>query len=236
MPETTTPSAVGETSALQEVTARRYQDYGENPLQVRRTDQYVEEYTSGFVDKWDELIDWPARAASEGHFFIDVLKERGAKRILDVSTGTGFHSVRLINEGFEVVSADGSAEIAQDLGADALRLLAVPVRHHVDREALVLGPRERAELALGVAGSAVQLAGREPEPMAEAARMVDAELAGSTRSAPCTRTTRQDQGARARRFPLVKNPRRRPTLSSLTDVHRLFLPTQRSRPTSDGRT
>ncbi|THH39208.1 tRNA dihydrouridine synthase DusB [Aliishimia ponticola] len=34
------------------------------------------------------------------------------------------------------------------------------------------GTRERAELALGVAGSAVQLAGREATPMAEAARLV----------------------------------------------------------------
>ncbi|MEO0390511.1 MAG: tRNA dihydrouridine synthase DusB [Pseudomonadota bacterium] len=34
------------------------------------------------------------------------------------------------------------------------------------------GTRERAELGLGAEGSAVQLAGREPAPMAEAARMV----------------------------------------------------------------
>ena len=31
--------------------------------------------------------------------------------VLDVATGTGFHSVRLIEAGFEVVSADGSAEM-----------------------------------------------------------------------------------------------------------------------------
>ena len=37
------------------------------------------------------------------------------------------------------------------------------------------GTRERAELALGVEGSAVQLAGREAEPMAEAARMVEGQ-------------------------------------------------------------
>ena len=63
----------------------------------------------GFVDKWDELIDWDARYKSEGDFFIKKLKERGAKRILDVATGTGFHSVRLIEAGFEVCSVDGSA-------------------------------------------------------------------------------------------------------------------------------
>lgn len=87
------------------------QQYGENPIAVRDTNKYVDEYIDGFVDKWDELIDWESRGESEGHFFIDKLRERGAKRILDVATGTGFHSVRLINEGFRVVSADGSPQM-----------------------------------------------------------------------------------------------------------------------------
>jgi sarcosine/dimethylglycine N-methyltransferase len=63
------------------------------------------------VEKWDELIDWKSRAASEGDFFIEKLKEHGARQVLDVATGTGFHSVRLLEAGFEVVSADGSAEM-----------------------------------------------------------------------------------------------------------------------------
>lgn len=87
------------------------QDYGENPTKIRETDKYKEEYVQGFVEKWDELIDWEARAASEGDFFIQELKKRGAKRILDVASGTGFHSVRLLEAGFEVVSADGSPEM-----------------------------------------------------------------------------------------------------------------------------
>jgi SAM-dependent methyltransferase len=87
------------------------QDYGSNPTEVRETDKYQEEYVRGFVDKWDELIDWDACARSEGDFFIKTLKERGAKRVLDVATGTGFHSVRLIEAGFEVVSADGAPEM-----------------------------------------------------------------------------------------------------------------------------
>lgn len=33
------------------------------------------------------------------------------KKVLDVATGTGFHSVRLLEEGFETVSADGSPEM-----------------------------------------------------------------------------------------------------------------------------
>jgi glycine/sarcosine/dimethylglycine N-methyltransferase len=91
--------------------AKAKQGYGDDPLAVRDTGQYKEEYIHQFVEKWDELIDWEARAASEGSFFIDVLKERGAKKVLDVACGTGFHSVRLLEAGFEVVSADGSPDM-----------------------------------------------------------------------------------------------------------------------------
>ncbi len=87
------------------------QSFGSDPVKMRETDHYQHEYVESFVDKWDELIDWDSRAESEGTFFIDILKERGVKRILDVATGTGFHSVRLIEAGFDVVSADGSPEM-----------------------------------------------------------------------------------------------------------------------------
>jgi len=90
---------------------QREQDYGKDPLAVRQTDKYKSEYVGGFVDKWDDLIDWDARAKSEGSFFIELLKERGAKRILDVACGTGFHSIRLLEAGFDVVSADGSPQM-----------------------------------------------------------------------------------------------------------------------------
>lgn len=85
------------------------QDYGENPLDDRQTDTYRGEYIMSFVEKWDELIDWKARAESEGQFFIDVLRARGKETVLDVACGTGFHSVRLTQAGFNVTSADGSA-------------------------------------------------------------------------------------------------------------------------------
>ena len=87
------------------------QDFGEEPLEMRETDHYHEEYVHAFVQKWDALIDWDARAHTEGSFFIDQLKQRGAKKILDVATGTGFHSIRLMEAGFDVVSADGSAQM-----------------------------------------------------------------------------------------------------------------------------
>ena len=63
------------------------------------------------MEKWDELIDWKKRYESEGSFFIDQLKARGVKKVLDVATGTGFHSVRLLQEGFDTVSVDGSPEM-----------------------------------------------------------------------------------------------------------------------------
>jgi len=85
-----------------------HQDFGDDPVSVRESDHYANEYTLTLVEKWDELIDWESRAKSEGNFFIKTLKECGAKKVLDVATGTGFHSVRLLKSGFEVVSADGS--------------------------------------------------------------------------------------------------------------------------------
>lgn len=87
------------------------QDFGTDPIAVRESDHYQEEYIGGFVDKWDQLIGWEDRARGEGDFFIRLLREHGSVRVLDVATGTGFHSIRLLEEGFDVTSADGSAEM-----------------------------------------------------------------------------------------------------------------------------
>ena len=88
---------------------------------VRNTDQYQTEYVTSFVEKWDELIDWSARAKSEGGFFIDLLTRLGKHKVLDVATGTGFHSVQLLEAGFDVTSADGSAEMLSKAFANARR-------------------------------------------------------------------------------------------------------------------
>lgn len=85
------------------------QGYGDDPLSVRRSSHYKKEYAKSFVEKWDDLIDWDARASSEAGFFIKLLRERGARKVLDVATGTGFHSVQLLKAGFEVTSVDGSS-------------------------------------------------------------------------------------------------------------------------------
>jgi SAM-dependent methyltransferase len=106
------------------------QDFGESPTEVRESDHYVQEYVTSFVEKWDELIDWRARSQSEGSFFVDKLKARGVREVLDVATGTGYHSVRLVEAGFEVVSADGSPEMlakafenGREFGGHVLRVV-----------------------------------------------------------------------------------------------------------------
>ncbi|WP_203432888.1 methyltransferase domain-containing protein [Jiangella asiatica] len=96
------------------------QDFGNDPLEVRATDHYTAEYVTSFVEKWDELIDWKRRYESEGSFFIDQLRSRGVRKVLDVATGTGFHSVRLLEEGFETVSADGSPQMLAKAFANGL--------------------------------------------------------------------------------------------------------------------
>lgn len=84
------------------------QGFGDDPLSVRESDHYRDEYAKSFVEKWDELIDWSARAKAESGFFIELLRAHGARKVLDAATGTGFHSVQLLKAGFEVTSLDGS--------------------------------------------------------------------------------------------------------------------------------
>ncbi len=85
-----------------------HQQYGDDPLSVRNTNHYQAEYIHDFVEHWDQLVDWDGRASAEGDFFMRMLKDSGAKKVLDVATGTGFHSVRLLRAGFDVTSADGN--------------------------------------------------------------------------------------------------------------------------------
>ncbi|MBC9725208.1 class I SAM-dependent methyltransferase [Streptomyces sp. TRM68367] len=102
------------------ISARPDQKFGSNPVDIRDTGHYTQEYIPSFVEKWDSLIDWEKRAESEGRFFIDLLRKRGVKKVLDVATGTGFHSVRLLEAGFDTVSADGSAEMLAQAFANGM--------------------------------------------------------------------------------------------------------------------
>jgi SAM-dependent methyltransferase len=84
------------------------QDFGADPKAVRDSDHYRFEYVPGFAEKWDQLVGWGRRSRIEGEFFCQLLKEKKARRVLDVATGTGFHSIRMLQAGFDVTSLDGS--------------------------------------------------------------------------------------------------------------------------------
>tara|TARA_B100001765_G_scaffold8416_1_gene4850 strand:+ start:2183 stop:2986 length:804 start_codon:yes stop_codon:yes gene_type:complete len=91
---------------------------------------FLSEYTSEFVDRWDELIDWDRRRQAEGGFFENILAAGHAKTVLDIACGTGYHTVNLGLSGFDVTGSDGSAnmvekakENAKQSGLENTRLL-----------------------------------------------------------------------------------------------------------------
>ncbi len=91
-------------------------------IEIRETGFYKQEYSKGFVSKWDELIDWERRQAGEGAFFVEELKKREVSDVLDVATGTGFHSISLLRAGFRVVSADGNPNMLGQASMNAKKL------------------------------------------------------------------------------------------------------------------
>ncbi|OCX25402.1 MULTISPECIES: class I SAM-dependent methyltransferase [Pseudomonas] len=112
---------------------------------------YTRQYVADFVERWDELIDWEKRAAGEGSFFFDLLRQAGAWRVLDAATGSGFHGAQLHKAGFDVTACDGSATMVDRARRNFDRLgVDVPV-HRCEWQALdarVLG-RFDAVLCLG---------------------------------------------------------------------------------------
>jgi glycine/sarcosine N-methyltransferase len=69
-------------------------------IMIADTADQSAEKSDDFPRKWNELADWSQRRQFEGDFFVQELKRKGAIRVLDVATGTGLHSVRLLEEGF----------------------------------------------------------------------------------------------------------------------------------------
>ncbi|MGC8825887.1 MAG: class I SAM-dependent methyltransferase [Anaerolineae bacterium] len=71
---------------------------------------------------YDRFVDWPARLAFELPFLEKLLREAGARRVLDAACGTGQHAIALAKAGFDVVGADLSqpmVEAAQWKAKDA---------------------------------------------------------------------------------------------------------------------
>lgn len=93
-------------------------------------EDYANQYSEAFVARWDDLIDWEKRARGEGGFFEERLHAAGARRVLDVSTGSGFHAVQLCKAGFEVTAVDGSRTMVERARRNfADRQLAIDLYH-----------------------------------------------------------------------------------------------------------
>jgi sarcosine/dimethylglycine N-methyltransferase len=85
------------------------------------SDLFISEYTTEFVDRWDEVIDWDRRRESKGGFFEGILNSHGVRSVLDIACGTGYHTVTLDLNGFEVTGSDGSANMVKKAKENAAR-------------------------------------------------------------------------------------------------------------------
>lgn len=63
---------------------------------------------------YDRFVDWPARLAFELPFLEKVLRDAGARRVLDAACGTGQHAIALAQAGFDVVGADLSQPMVEE--------------------------------------------------------------------------------------------------------------------------
>jgi SAM-dependent methyltransferase len=82
---------------------------------------YQDQYSREFVGRWDELIGWDGRRDGENGFFERLLHARGARRVADVASGTGYHAVHLARCGFSVTATDGSANMIRQTEENARR-------------------------------------------------------------------------------------------------------------------
>jgi SAM-dependent methyltransferase len=67
-------------------------------------------YDSLAVD-YDRFVNWQDRLAHELPFMDKLFAGQGVRRVLDTACGTGYHSIALAQQGYEVVGADLSPEM-----------------------------------------------------------------------------------------------------------------------------
>lgn len=81
-----------------------------NPESLLKVDQY--EGTAS--DVWNAYIgDSKTRTDSYKQWLCSILRAHGCERVLDGAAGTGIDSEMLVEEGFEVISVDNSAEMLE---------------------------------------------------------------------------------------------------------------------------
>ncbi len=66
----------------------------------------MNQFNLNFARHWDELVNWDEKIKNSGVFLPSLLKKLDCNKILDASLGTGFDSVTLIQNGFDVTSVD----------------------------------------------------------------------------------------------------------------------------------
>jgi glycine/sarcosine N-methyltransferase len=69
------------------------------------------QFDSKVALNWDKLINWDKRFKSEKNFLSKILKKNFCHKVLDVATGTGFDSILLCLQGFNLTSIDSSADM-----------------------------------------------------------------------------------------------------------------------------
>lgn len=78
------------------------------PDNIVQNETYRSEYNPDFVSNWDDLIGWDGREEGERAFFQRLLRVYECRSVADVACGTGFHSVKLAQAGFDVTASDGA--------------------------------------------------------------------------------------------------------------------------------
>ena len=93
-------------------------------MSIRNEDTGLEheQYTPDFADYWDDLVGWEKREAAEGGFYERLLNNDSCEYIADVACGTGYHAITLAKNGFQVVAADGSANMVKKTEENAKKM------------------------------------------------------------------------------------------------------------------
>ena len=81
----------------------------------------------GFSADYDRFVNWEGRLSRDLPFLVDELECVGARRVLDVACGTGWHTIALSQRGYEAVGTDISAGMIQRARENGARE-GVPVR------------------------------------------------------------------------------------------------------------
>lgn len=72
-----------------------------------------------FSAEYDVMVSWSGRLQRETPFLEVELRRVGARRLLDVGSGTGWHAIHLAGLGYETVGVDPSAEMVRRAEANA---------------------------------------------------------------------------------------------------------------------